>query len=401
MKILFLNDFIPPRHVGGPGKRNFEIALELKKMGHDIFFITSCQKKEMEITEEKNGIKIFNIYSNYSSRFREYFSIYNPKTAKKARKIMEELKPDIIHADTIHYHLSYACLKSAKTNAKAVFLTSRDFMLFNPGKFLQKERFCGKINYKINWFARLKSSQKRFNPLRNILIKKYLKNVDRILAVSGELKEAFRQNGILNVEVLHNGLPLPQKDPQWNMLLSDNILLYGRINEAKGVYALIDALPTIKSSVPSARLILAGASEEEFSKINNYLAKTGLAGSVEARKWISGPEMENLIESAALIASPSLYPDPFPGVNLEAAAHLKPVVTTCFGGAKEFVINGQTGYVVNPFDIKELAEKIIDLLKNKEKAKNFAIGSFKRLKENFSVESRAAILENFYKKFIS
>jgi hypothetical protein len=63
MRILFLNDFIPPRHIGGPGLRNFEVAKILKEKGNDVFFITSCQNKKFEGEESRDGIKIFSVYS--------------------------------------------------------------------------------------------------------------------------------------------------------------------------------------------------------------------------------------------------------------------------------------------------------------------------------------------------
>lgn len=398
MKILFLNDFIPPRHVGGPGKRNFELAQELKNMGNDIYFITSCQDKKLEGEEIKEGIKVFNIYSKYPVFLRHYVSLYNPLVVKKAKKIIEKLKPDIVHADTIHIHLSYALLKIARKNSKAVFLTSRDFMLFYYGKFAQTERICGKINYKAGLFDNLKFARKRFNPFRNMAIKHYLKFLNKIFAVSNELAKALKQNGIINTEVLHNGLPVG--NPKEGTF-SDNILLSGRINEAKGVYALLEAMPLVKKEIPDSKLIIVGAPEEEIKRINKESANLGLiAGKdFEVFKWINGSQMEDMVKTAGVIVSPSLYPDPFPGVNLEAAQYCKPVVTTCFGGAKEFVLDGKTGYVVNPFDKKSLVEKITYLLKNKDKAKLLGQNAFIRLKEEFSLKSKAAKLIEFYKKY--
>ena len=131
MKILFLADFIPPRNIGGPGKRNFEVATRLTKLGHEVFFITSCQKKEQEIEEERDGIKIFNVYSRYPVYLRDYLSIYNPFVVSKVKKIIKRIRPEVVHADIVHTHLSYSCLKIAKKYSKAIFIHERDFMMFN------------------------------------------------------------------------------------------------------------------------------------------------------------------------------------------------------------------------------------------------------------------------------
>ena len=89
MKILFLNDAIPPRNIGGPGFRNFEVAQELLKRGNDVYFITSCQNREQEGEEMKDGIKIFNIYSNYNLKYRNYVSVCNLAVLGKVKKIIK------------------------------------------------------------------------------------------------------------------------------------------------------------------------------------------------------------------------------------------------------------------------------------------------------------------------
>ncbi|MDD5032893.1 MAG: glycosyltransferase family 4 protein [Candidatus Pacebacteria bacterium] len=402
MRILFLNDFIPPRHVGGPGKRNFETAVKLKDLGHDVFFITSCQKKEQEIEDEKLGVKIFNVYSDYPLYLRDYFNIYNPKVMKKVKKIMKEIHPDVVHVDTVHTYLSYACLKIARKFSKAVFLHSRDFMLFNYGKFLQKERECGRVDYKVSWFDNLKKGGKRFNPFRNFLIKRYLKYVDKIFAISDELAKALLQNGITNVAVLHNGFPLYEKEPEFCELESKKILLSGRLNEAKGVYALLDAFPLIKLKIPEAKIVLVGVDGEEKKRIDYYVLKNRLGKEdIEISGWIPGEQMYSILKSAAVVCSPSLYPDPLlAGSNYEAASFKKPVITTCFGGAKEFVLDGKTGYVVNPFKKEELADRVVDLLSDEEKARRFGEAAYLRLKTDFSLDEYAKKLLDWYGSFL-
>lgn len=401
MKILFLNDFIPPRNIGGPGFRNFEIAKELTKLGNDVFFITSCQGKSQEKEEVKDGIKIFNIYSNYQLKYRHYLSVYNPWVLSKIKRIIRELKPDVAHVDTVHTHLSYASTKVAKKYSKAVFLTSRDSMIFHYGKFFPKEKKCGELDYKTNWIKDLKIAKKRYNPFRNIMIRHYLKYVDKIFAISNDMAMALRQNGIFNVEVLYNGLLIPEPEPPYTENNSRIIFFPGRINEAKGVYALLDAFPLIKQRATGAKILVAGAVEERKNEIIKYMEKIGLdKNDIEILGWLSNQEVHKIYDKINVVATPSLCADFLLGVNLEAAAHKRPVVTTCFGGAKEFILDGETGYVVNPHDKKELAGKIADLLTDKEKAKNFGCASFKRLKNHFSISKQIGELLSWYNKFI-
>ncbi|KKS13441.1 MAG: Glycogen synthase [Candidatus Magasanikbacteria bacterium GW2011_GWA2_41_55] len=399
MKILFLNDFIPPRNIGGPGFRNFEVAQELFKRGNEVYFITSCQKREQEGEETKDGIKIFNVYSNYNLKYRNYVSVCNLAVLGKIKKIIKKLKPDITHVDTVHIHLSYASIKIAKKYSKAVFLTSRDFMLYYPDKFIQKEKICGETNYKVNWLDNLKVAKKRYNPFRNIMIKRYLKYVDKIFAISEEMKKALNQNGIINVDVLYNSLPIPQKEPSYMENNSKIIFSPSRTSESKGVYALLATFPLIKKDVADAKILIVGTTKDRKKRILEYMDKNNISKeNVEILGWINNEEVKSIYGKISVVVTPSLYPDPLLGVNLEAALYKKPVVTTCFGGAKEFVVNGETGYVVNPYDTKEMAEKITDILLDGDKAKQFGEAGYKRLKEKFSINIQTDKLLNYYNK---
>lgn len=399
MRILFLEDFIPPRHIGGPGKRLFELATRLKELGHKVYIITSCQKKSEVGKETRNGIKIFNLYSKYPLYLRQYIGLYNPFVVLKMKKILREVKPDVVHANVVYVHLSYASLKIAKKYSRAVFLHARDVMMFNYGKFFPKEQKCEKINYEVRWLDNFRKAKKRFNPFYYLFIRKYLEYVDKIFAVSQELAEALRQNKIFNTAVMHNSLPILEKELESGSFRSGTIFLYGRINEAKGVYALLDAFILIKKKVPEAKIIFAGAQDDERERIKKYILKKQLK-AIKILGWINEEEVISILKTVNVIVSPSLYPDPFPGVNLEAALYKKPVVTTCFGGGKEFVLDGQTGYVVNPYNKEELADRITELLVNKTKAKEFGEAAYKRLKENFSLDKQIEKLLGWYNKFL-
>ena len=71
---------------------------------------------------------------------------------------------------------------------------------------------------------------------------------------------------------------------------------------------------------------------------------------------------------------------------LEAMACKKPVIATSFGGSREMVLDGETGYIVNPFDTENMAGKIADLLRNPEKALTFGEAGYERVKNEFNLE---------------
>ena len=112
--------------------------------------------------------------------------------------------------------------------------------------------------------------------------------------------------------------------------------------------------------------------------------------------WLSGTELQKAYASAALVVVPSLSFDSFPTVNLEAMAAGKPVVATCFGGSREAVQDGVTGYIVNPFNVPVLAEKIVDLLQSVEKLNRFGHEGHERVLKEFTLEKQALEFEKYY-----
>lgn len=108
--------------------------------------------------------------------------------------------------------------------------------------------------------------------------------------------------------------------------------------------------------------------------------------------------MRIVYNASDVVVVPSLYLDPFPTVNLEAMACKKPVVGTCFGGTPEIVRDGITGYIVNPLNVENMAEKIVDLLKNSEKAKKFGQAGYERVKSQFSLDKQVLETLRWYQE---
>lgn len=380
MKILFLTDDFPPQTFGGAGFSTFYLASGMQKAGHQIFVVTTCRNKSDEGNRDWRGLRVFRISANYHERWQAYFSLYNPQTVKKVEKIIRDVNPDIVHAHNIHFYLSYHCLKIAKKLKKPVFFTARDTMLFSYGKIL---------NARISWLDNLKQAKKRYNPLRNFFIKRYLNYADRILAVSMALSGALNQNGIKNTEVSYTGIDVEDwgTSPELvegfkkkhNLYDKKVVFFGGRISGLKGLEHLNQAMTKVKEKIPEAVLLAAG---------------NGGVG------WLLDRELRAAYHSSDVVAVPSVYLDPFPRTNLEAMACHKPVVGTCYGGTPEIVQDGITGFIVNPNNTGLLAEKIIDLLLNPEKARQFGEAGFERVKKYFGLDAHVAETLAWYQKFI-
>ena len=207
MKILYLNDDWPPEAVGGAVRVASDLAWKVAERGHEVEIITTVRNRREEGVFKEKGVIVHRIYANYHERWRAWLSLYNPQTVGKVKKIISEFKPEVVHAHNIHFYLSYVCLKIAKKSGAKVFLTAHDAMSFSYGK-LKTKKFLERGNYHLGFWDRLKQAKKRLDPFREFFIRYYLKYVDKIIAVSEALKNAFGQNGIKGVEVLYNGIDI-------------------------------------------------------------------------------------------------------------------------------------------------------------------------------------------------
>jgi len=426
MKILILSDSFPPESKGGADRVAFNLVNGFLKNGHQVFVITTSRSRytQMELASQDTQIyadktikeQICRIYvSHYRERWRAYLSLYNPWAIKQVEKIIKEIKPDIVNAHNIHYYLSYYCLKIANKYSKAVFLTAHDVMLFHYGKLtefmldhpeLYKESSgIPKFNYKVTPFQQIKRFKKRYNPFRNIIIRHYLKYVKKIFAVSYALKNALEQNKIKNIKVIYNGInvnewkvsenEIEKFKQKYNLFNKKIVFFGGRLSALKGGERILMSMKEVVKRVPESVLLVVGRKEKYAQKMLDLAKTKGI--SLILTGWIEEKELKSAYHSSDLVVVPSIYLDPFPTINLEAMACKKPVIGSCFGGTKEVIVDNKTGYIVNPFNSQEMAYKIIDLLKNPQKAKKFGENGYKIAKQKFSLEKQ---VNEYLKEFL-
>ncbi|MDO8589680.1 MAG: glycosyltransferase family 4 protein [bacterium] len=405
MRIVFLSDDFPPQSFGGAGIVAYDFAIAMKRMGHEIYVITTCRNRDEAGVSEYHGIKVWKITSNYSTRWRSYLGLYNPPVVRQVAKLLKNIKPDVVHAHNIHFYLSYHTLVIAKRFSKVVVLTAHDVMSFNYGK-LHTKRYLENFDAHTTWFDHLKQARKRWNPLRNLFIRKYLKHADKIFAVSGALKKALEQNGIVNVEVMYfgadvnlwrtSGEEVAQFREKYNLTNKKVILFGGRLSEAKGGGKALEVMAELEKEVDNVVLLVAGKMEGYAASMKEAADKLGIGGRLIFTGWIERDEIKSAYACADLVLVPSIIFDSFPRIVLEAMACAKPVVGTCYGGAPEIIEDGITGYVVNPFHTKEVAEKMLDLINHPEKAERFGKAGLDRIKTNFNLNVQIAKLIAIY-----
>ncbi len=401
MKISILTDSISAG--GGAGVIAWNHARALKDHGHDVSVVVTSANFVEEGIKEENGIIIYTIHSNYRLLWRAYKSLNNPVVVRKVKNILEKIKPDIVHAHNLHLHLSYRSLRIAREIARGVFLTVHDAMPFHYSKLFPgtvRMRGGEVLSYKVPVWEQFRLFKWQFNPLRNIIIKKYLKIPDKIFAVSGALASALSDNGIGNVEILHNAIDVTEwkNTPIINGDGKDLIFFGGRLSAVKGGDIIMEAIQDILPEKPNTRLLVVGVEDKYTEEMKNKSKGLGRDDLILFTGWKKRDQMKDMYPLSTLVVVPSLCFDWFPTVVLEAMASGRPVIVGCFGGAKELVIEGKTGFVVNPRNPKELLDKILYLLHNKKKADEMGRAGYERVKDHFSMEKYMETLLSWYDK---
>jgi len=405
MKIALLSDLFPPYKSGGAEYIAYLFAKEYINCGHEVFVITTVQHKNTRRVEEHAGIKIYSLYTKLPERLRAWCSFYNPQVLPAVRKILAEQKPAVIHAHNIHNYLSYHCLKVAHDLQMPVVMTMHDAMSFSYGKYFQfidKKNLAQypQVSYKpLDFWMTLKANRFRYIPFRNQTIKTYLhKYVRNIVSVSNELQKALYAHGIHCTEVVHNGIDLTAfhvdiektNDFRNTYDLHDKsvVLFAGRVSYLKGGEQVLKAMKSVCKAIHNAVLLIAGKQDGYGEHMQQLAKDSGIEQSVIFTGWLSREDLTAAYQCSDAVVSPSIYLDNFPTVNLEAMAMRKPVIASCFGGSKELVFDGMTGYIVNPFNIELLAERIIELLTDKAKAALMGEAGYQRVADKCSIQQQ-------------
>jgi glycosyltransferase involved in cell wall biosynthesis len=323
--------------------------------------------------------------------------------------------PDVVHFHNIHHYFSYRAIAISKSCIPAVmvFLTAHDVMSFAYQKLhnfidYSSTSIPTSFNYHVPWWVNFKDARLRFNPFRNFFIRNYLKQADQIFAVSGALKQALADNGIAgNVSVVHNGIdvesfrqPFDESALRAQMSLVDKkvILFVGRFTPDKGRDVTLAALAETIKTVPSALLLVVGfdAKSQREPVMERLIDELGVREKIVFVPAVLYPEMYKYYRIADVVIVPSIIFDSFPTANLEAMASGKPVVATCFGGSRESVEDGVTGFIVNPIDVNTMASKISSVLVANALASRMGAAGNARAMLKFSLSQQVERYETWY-----
>ena len=400
MRLALLSDQIPPEGAGGAEAVVWRLARGLAGKGQDVHVVATTRGASFE--EIRDGVPTYHIHSKYPERFRAWLSLWNPGTVGQLRALLRRLQPQIVNAHNIHFYLSYHALKIARDAGAATVFSAHDVMPFAYSKLRHFARGGPRqINlpdaYRLPRFYNLKRNRFRYNPWRNRVIRRYLSRyAERRTVPSQALAEAFMVNGLPPADVVHNGIDLREwSEPDRALVMElrrrfdlggkQVVLIAGRLTPDKGTVPLLKAMDRLKERLPGTRVLALTARniDEQIPAAYSHLRSLIRAGG-----WLSGAELRAAYDLADVVVVPSVIFDTFPTVNLEAMAAGKPVIATCFGGSPEIVIDGETGFIVNPFETRTLAERLGRLLEDRDLSREMGRRGRARIREQFALDKQ-------------
>lgn len=189
-------------------------------------------------------------------------------------------------------------------------------------------------------------------------------------------------SNIMPIKVLY------QEHTNGNVLIGN----IGRLSEQKGMTYFIEAAEITARTHPEARFIIVGEGEEK-EQLHAQVKAKGLQGKILFLGYRS--DIQNVMSQLDFVVLSSLW-EGLPLTPIEAYSVGKTVIGTAVDGTPEIIRDGIDGYLVEPRNPMQLAEKMNELIENSEMRESMGIQAVKRYQDEFSFEKLSERYVAFY-----
>lgn len=346
---------LPELNEGGVERGTVELARELAKRAFNSVVISNGGKLVQQLEDERSVHVTFDVCSK------------NPLTTISRvlalRKILKELKPDIIHV-------------RSRVPAWLVYFSNK--------------------NYHIKVVATVHGLNS-VNKYSKIMTK-----ADKIICVSEVVRDYIIKNYHTNINkltVIQRGVDLDKFNPenidkefikkfkqQFNLNDKFIVTSVGRITWLKDYETFIKAISIVKKSIPNVVGVIVGGVREDKNSYFNGLKKLASQQNVSEDIVFTGSqkEMPEIYYLSNVIVNASLKMGNVARTITESLAMDTPVIATTYEGLNDIIIDDINGYIIKTTEPEDLAQKIQKSHKNR----------FLNIRENLNSEFTLNALVN-------
>lgn len=328
--------FVPNLNEGGVERGVLDLNREFVKKGIDNIVISNGGRLVNNILENNGKHIKFDVAS------KNIFTII-PRVLK-LRKILKELKPDILHV-------------RSRVPAWLVYFANKDLDI--------------KVVSTVHGFNSINSYSKIMIKADKIIcgsqfmiehIKKhYQADEKKIYLISRGMDEEYFNNKNLDKKFIDNIIN--------KYKLKDSIILsqIARITHWKDQETTIRAINLLKENYPNLKLLLVGSYSQDRESYYNTLVNLISENKLEDHIIFVGfsEKIKEILSITNINISSSNKPETFGRANVEGMFLGVPLVATNIGATSDYIIEGKTGFFFNPKDENDLSNKIKNAINQK------------------------------------
>ena len=405
MRILMLSQFYSPI-IGGEERIVQDLSVELAQRGHEVTVATLWHEgfKEHEIDQ---GVQIFRIRSTvqraawlYREPQRRHAPPWpDPETTWGLRRVVAQVQPEVVHA---HNWLIYSFLPLKWQSRSRLVLTLHDYsLLCAKRRLVYRDAVCSGPGFT----KCLACSRKHYGLLKGVpttlghrvmsvversAVDMYLPISNAVAIGNGLMGSALPFQVVPNF--VPNHLGASQSDmAAYTAQLPDGeyILFVGDLSRDKGIHILCNAYATLADAPP---LVLIGRKGHDTPPDfpPNVIALNSWPHDAVMEAW----------RRCSIAVAPSVWPEPFGVVVLEAMTCGRPVIASRAGGLAEIVVDGETGLLVPPGNSEALAKALRCLLADQDLRQNMGLAG-KRRAEEFRACTIVPRVEEVYRSVLT
>lgn len=197
------------------------------------------------------------------------------------------------------------------------------------------------------------------------LIKYILMNSQVIIVLTDSWRNMVIETvGAARIETLQNPITDSEYCSIANHPVDNRLLFLGLVKKEKGVFDILSAMYLLRENYNlTVNLDVCGVGD--IAKLKQKAKKMGMTKNIVVHGWVDAKKIKELMSKATAFILPSYY-EGLPMSIIEAMAASVPVIASNVGGIPDIIKDGENGMLIEPGNIKAMAEKIKRIVENKD-----------------------------------